>query len=79
MSSITAIWSKSIRTREYQLILSVQYLQREILEGIFQPLVANINELVKSQVDSVRIKRMEESHAKGKEIKVCKRSLKVKA
>ena len=43
---------------------------RDILQGIFQPLITNINDLVKAQVDSVRIKRMEESHAKSKEIKV---------
>ena len=46
------------------------FSSRETLQGIFQPLVTNINELVKSQVDSVRIKRMEENHAKSKEIKV---------
>lgn len=44
--------------------------RREILSGIFQPLIADINALVKAQVDSVRIKRMEENHEKGKEIKV---------
>jgi hypothetical protein len=46
------------------------YLPRETLQGIFQPLVTNISDLVKSQVDSVRIKRMEENHVKSKEIKV---------
>ncbi len=44
--------------------------RREILSGIFQPLVADINALVRAQVDSVRIKRMDENHTKGKEIKV---------
>lgn len=44
--------------------------RRELLTNIFQPLVADINSLVRAQVDSVRIKRMEEKHAKSKEIKV---------
>ena len=40
------------------------------MEGIYQPLIKDIHRLVKEQVDSGRIKRMEEHHAKGKEIKV---------
>lgn len=43
----------------------------DVLRGIFQPVIANINDLVKAQVDSVRIKRMEENHESGRDIKVC--------